>query len=205
MAEEKKKIKIVGKRTIKSSKIERSFFCADCGYKRPSLEPREFSFNSGHGACPTCSGLGVCLEIDPELIFNNNLSILEGAIKSLSHSNLNGNGLLTDLENLATRHNFSLREAIKDLPLNIKNLLLKGDEKFPGIIKYLENKYQETKSNFVKQEIEKTMHNALCPLCFGARLKPESLAVKINGLNIFEITQLSIEKPKNYLLIGQKQ
>ena len=196
MAEEKKKIKIVGKRTIKSSKIERSFFCADCGYKRPSLEPREFSFNSGHGACPTCSGLGVCLEIDPELIFNNNLSILEGAIKPLSHSNLNGNGLMIDLENLAKRHNFSLREAIKNLPLATKNLLLRGDEKFSGIIKYLENKHQETKSNFVKQEIEKTMHNALCPLCFGARLKPESLAVKINGLNIFEVTQLSIEKAK---------
>jgi len=196
LTEETKKIKVVGKRTIKSSKIERSFICEDCGYKRPSLEPREFSFNSGHGACSTCSGLGVRLEIDPELIFNHNLSILEGAIKPLSCSNLNGNGLITDLENLASRHNFSLRETIKNLPLNVKNLLLKGDGVFLGLINYLENKYQETKSNFVKQEIEKTMHNSLCSLCFGARLKPESLAVKIDDLNIFEITQLSIEKAK---------
>ena len=83
---------------------------------------------------------------------------------------------------------------ITDLSEKEKRLMLSGGEDFKGLISYLENKYQETKSSFVKQEIEKTMRSSLCPLCQGARLKPESLAVKIDNLNIFEICQLSIEK-----------
>ncbi len=196
VVEEKKKVKMIGKRQIKSARIERNFFCSDCGYKRPGLEPREFSFNSGHGACSVCSGLGTRLEVDPELVFNSKLSILEGAIKPLSHSNLTGNGFVSELEGLACRHDFNLRTAIKDLPPAAKRCLLQGDESFSGVIKYLEDKYQETKSSFVKQEIEKTMHSSLCPLCHGARLKAESLAVKLDGLNIFEVSQLSVKKAR---------
>lgn len=193
-AEEKKTVKTIRGREVKSSKIERSYACAACAYHRPELEPRDFSFNSGHGACPSCGGLGTKLEIDPDLVFNGNLSILEGAIKPLSHANLNSNGLLTELTELATRHNFSLRPAIKDLHPDASKLILRGDGQFKGILNYLEEKYQETKSGFVKQEIEKVMRSSLCPACHGARLKFESLLVKVNGLSIIEVTNKSIKE-----------
>ncbi|MFA6194620.1 MAG: excinuclease ABC subunit UvrA [Patescibacteria group bacterium] len=192
-AEEKKTAKTVRGREIKSARMERYFLCPECDYRRLELEPRDFSFNSGHGACLVCGGLGIKSEIDPELVFNNNLSILEGAIKSLSHANLSVSGLLGELESLAERHCFSLRPAIKDLDSAHKELVLKGDDKFGGLLAALEEKYQETKSSFVKQEIEKVMRTALCPACQGARLKPESLLVKINGLSIIEVTDKSIK------------
>jgi len=200
-AEEKKTAKMIRGREIKSSKIERSYVCAACAYHRPELEPRDFSFNSGHGACPSCGGLGTKSEIDPDLVFNGNLSILEGAIKPLSHANLNSNGLLTELTELAARHNFTLRPAIKDLHPDASQLILRGDGQFKGILHYLEEKYQETKSGFVKQEIEKVMRSSLCPACHGARLKSESLLVKINGLSIIEVTDKSI-KDLVFLLNG---
>ncbi len=199
-AEEKKTSKLIKGRQIKSSHVERFFVCPDCGYRRADLEPRDFSFNSGHGACPDCSGLGTKMEIDADLVFNLNLSILEGAIKPLSHANLIGNGLITNLESLATRHNFSLRTALKDLTPEIRKIILQGDPGFTGVVNYLENKYQETKSNFVKQEIEKIMRRSLCPLCHGARLKAEALSVKIGELSIFEVSQLSIDKLKEVFL-----
>jgi len=193
-SEEKKVAKHIRGREFKSSKQERFFVCPDCGYRRPELEPRDFSFNSVHGACLACGGLGVKLEIDPELVFNANLSILEGAIKPLSHANLNGNGLYLELSELATRHNFSLRPAIKDLKPEEKKLLLKGDGNFVGLLKYLEDKYSETKSSFVKTEIEKVMRTSLCPACHGARLKNESLSVKVNNLSISELTNKSVKE-----------
>lgn len=193
-SEEKKTAKTVRGREIKSTKMERFFICPDCGYRRTELEPRDFSFNSGHGACSVCGGLGTKSEIDPELVFNSNLSILEGAIKPLSHSNLSGNSLFLELNELATRHNFSLRPAIKDLRPEEKKLILNGDGQFAGLLKSLEDKYNETKSSFVKSEIEKVMRVSLCPACRGARLKPEILAVKIAKYSIFDITNESIKK-----------
>jgi excinuclease ABC subunit A len=193
-SEEKKTSKTVRGREIKSAKIERFFNCSDCDYRRVELEPRDFSFNSGHGACAACGGLGTKSEIDPDLVFNGNLSILEGAIKPLAHANLNGNSLFLELNELATRHNFSLRPAIKDLKPEQKKLLLQGDGRFGGLLAHLDNKYQETKSSFVKQEIEKVMRVSLCPACRGARLKPESLAVKINNLSIIDITDKSLQE-----------
>ncbi len=198
-SEEKKKAKTVRGREIKSNVVERSYVCPSCSYRRPELEPRDFSFNSGHGACPSCGGLGTKSEIDASLVFNVNLSIVEGAIKPLSHANLNGNGLLAALEDLAARHNFSLRPAIKDLHPDHRKLLVSGDGQFGGILKHLEEKYQETKSSFVKQEIEKVMRVSLCPSCRGARLKPESLAVTVNGLSIIEVTDKSIKELSDLL------
>jgi excinuclease ABC subunit A len=192
-AEEKKTQKTIRGREVRSVKMERFFSCPECGYRRADLEPRDFSFNSGHGACSVCGGLGTKAEIDPELVFNSNLSILEGAIKPLSHSNLSGNSLFMELNELATRHDFSLRPALKDLkPENIK-LILNGDGQFVGLLRSLEEKYNETKSSFVKQEIEKVMRVSLCPECHGARLKPEILAVKIDNLSIFDVTNKSIK------------
>ncbi|HBA36540.1 TPA: excinuclease ABC subunit A [Candidatus Falkowbacteria bacterium] len=193
-AEEKKTVKNIRGRDIKSTKLERFFYCPSCDYRRPELEPRDFSFNSASGACLVCGGLGTKAEIDPELLFNHNLSILEGAIKPLAHTNSNGNGLFLDLNELATRHNFSLRVAVKDLAPEKYKLILKGDGQFPGLLAYLEEKYDGTKSNFVKQEIEKVMRVSLCPACHGARLKTESLTVKVNGLSIAEISNKSIKE-----------
>ncbi|MFA6994854.1 MAG: excinuclease ABC subunit UvrA [Patescibacteria group bacterium] len=186
--------KIKGGRKVSSVRLERFFVCPTCNYRRSDLEPRDFSFNSGHGACSICGGLGTKSEVDPELVFNSNLSILEGAIKPLSHANLNGNGLFLELSELATRHNFSLRPAIKDLNSEQKNLILRGDSQFIGLLANLEEKYQETKSGFVKQEIEKVMRIFLCPGCQGARLKSEALAVKINNLSIIEVSNQSIKE-----------
>ena len=192
--EEKKTDKTVRGRQIKSTKLERFFTCPECGYRRAELEPRDFSFNSGHGACPSCGGLGTKSEVDPDLVFNANLSILEGAIKPLSHANLSGNGLISELSELARRHDFSLRPAIKDLSSNERQLILKGDKEFVGLLAHLENKYAETKSSFVKGEIEKVMRVSLCPSCHGARLKPEALAVKVNNLSINEIVNKSVKE-----------
>lgn len=189
---EKKTVKAGRGRATTTTKLEKFLLCPSCDYRHLQLQPRDFSFNSGHGACPACSGLGTKSEIDPDLVFNRNLSILEGAIKPLSHANLNGNGFLSELEALAGRHNFSLRPAIKDLPAEALKFILHGDDKFPGLLTGLAEKYQETKSNFVKQEIEKVMRTSLCPVCLGARLKPEALAVKINDLSIIEVTDQSI-------------
>ncbi|MFA4999993.1 MAG: excinuclease ABC subunit UvrA [Patescibacteria group bacterium] len=192
-SQEKKTIKNVRGRQIKSTKLERFFSCPNCDYRRAEPEPRDFSFNSASGACLACGGLGTKAEIDPELIFNHNLSILEGAIKPLSHVNLSGNGLFSELNELAARHDFSLRPAIKDLAPEQKKLILSGDGIFSGLLKVLEDKYNETKSGFVKGEIEKTMRVSLCPNCQGARLKPESLEIKINNLSIIELTNKSIK------------
>jgi len=173
-------------------RLEISLICPRCDYKRSEPTPRDFSFNSAHGACPVCGGLGTKLEIDPALVFNDKLSILEGAIKPLSLSNLNRHWL-DDLTELATRHGFSLRTAVKDLNVSQRSLLLKGDDTWPGLLAGLNKKYQETKSSFVRQEIEKTMRPTLCPVCQGQRLKEESLAVKVGGLSINELSSLSIK------------
>lgn len=176
------------------------FVCPTCDFKRSDPEPRDFSFNSNYGACPACGGLGTKLEIDENLIFNNNLSINQGAIKSLSHTNpSNQNGLLADLEKLASRGKFTLDTPIKILDSNQKKMLLTGDDFFDGLIKYLMSRYNSTKSNFVKQEIEKIMHLSVCSDCHGARLNPEALAVKIKNYNISELCDLSINRLKDVL------
>ncbi|MHB8903504.1 MAG: excinuclease ABC subunit UvrA, partial [Patescibacteria group bacterium] len=137
---------------------------------------------------------------DENLLFNFNLSILEGAIRPLSCNSLNGNGLMGELEALAVRNNFSLNTAIKDLGDKERKLILRGDKDFAGLVKYLDEKYQETKSSFVKTEIEKVMRVSLCPKCLGARLKPESLEVKVNNLSIIDITNKSLQQLKNTLV-----
>ncbi|MFA5886786.1 MAG: excinuclease ABC subunit UvrA [Patescibacteria group bacterium] len=193
-------IKTVRGREVKSLRSQKSYVCSSCSYSRPELEPRDFSFNSGYGACPACSGLGTKAELEASLIFNNNLSILEGAIKPWSHTSLASSGLLEEFSRLAARHNFNLRLAVKDLSPTARELILKGDQQFTGLLSKLEEKYQETKSNFVKQEIEKVMRVCLCSVCQGSRLKPESLAVKIAGLSIAEVSSYSLKELSGLLV-----
>ncbi len=197
--EENKRVKKIGKREIKSSTVTRFFACSGCDYRRAELEPRDFSFNSAHGACSACGGLGEKLEIAPELLFNNNLSILEGSIKPLAHVNLSNNPLILELEQISNRHGLNLRSPLRDFSKSEKNLLLFGDSESSGIVSYLEKKYETTKSGTVKAEIEKSMRASLCPSCLGQRLKPEALAVKICGLSIIELTDKSISELKDYL------
>lgn len=192
--QKKETTKTVRGREVKSVRLQKLFFCPTCSYSRSELEPRDFSFNSGYGACLSCGGLGTKSELDPDLVFNANLSILEGAIKPLSHTSLTSSGWLLELNDLAARHNFNLRLPVKDLSPEVRELILKGDKQFSGLLAKLDEKYQETKSSFVKQELEKVMRVFLCSACQGSRLKPESLAVKVGNLSIAEISNYSLQE-----------
>ena len=182
----KKESVVIDKENKKTEARDKTLFyvCPGCDFRRPSFEPRDFSFNSSYGACPACGGLGTKLEIDEELIFNNNLSINQGAIKSLAHSNSSNQiSLLADLKKTAERNGFDLDTPIKSLTEVQKDFLLHGDNFFNGLVNYLTDRYSNTKSNFVKQEIEKIMHLSTCSSCGGSRLRLESLAVKIKNYN----------------------
>ncbi|MDA3802885.1 MAG: excinuclease ABC subunit UvrA [Patescibacteria group bacterium] len=194
-----KKTKKVGNRVIKSSSVDRFYSCPNCDYRQQELQPRDFSFNSAHGACSECGGLGEKMELANDLIFNNNLSILEGSIKALAHVNLNNNPLINELSELAKRYSLDLRKPLRDYKISEKNILLYGDNTSDGIIAYLQNKYITTKSGTVKAEIEKSMRATLCSACMGQRLKPSSLAVKIDNTSIIELTNKSISNFKLFL------
>lgn len=174
----------------------------------PELEPRTFSFNSPQGACPTCTGLGHRLEIDPELVFNPNLTIAEGAIRPYNRVNSDA-WYIKRLSEVAKAHNFSLREPVKKLSPEVRNIILYGtgtqkyrvsitsdrhyDTVYEGVIPNIERRHKETDSEFMRRDIERFMRERKCHACKGARLKPSVLAVTIQGLNIMDICDLSIE------------
>jgi excinuclease ABC subunit A len=198
----KLKSDFVQKEGAKNNKEKKSaikfYVCPSCDFKRTELEPRDFSFNSSYGACSACSGLGSKMEIDETLVFNYNLSINQGAIKPLAHFNSNSqSNLLAELVKLAERNSFNLDTPIKDLTTEKKQILLTGDNFYNGILEHLMTKYCETKSNFVKQEIEKVMHLSVCSCCNGSRLRPEARAVKIKNYSISDLASLNIEKLKD--------
>jgi excinuclease ABC subunit A len=193
------------------------FACPDCGISIPELEPRNFSFNSPHGACPECSGLGTKLEIDSDLILNPNLTLAQGAIKPWSHTSGGGGQtwFMRILGAVAEKHGFDLSTPVRDLSKKQIDLILHGTgEKnydvdyesdrfsgelstgFEGIIPNLERRYRQTESDFVRKEIESYMRILLCPACEGKRLKPEILAVKIAGLSVYDVTEKTIDKAK---------
>lgn len=196
----------------------RLFACPDCGISMPELEPRNFSFNSPHGACPDCSGLGTKLEIDPKLILNQNLTIAQGAIKPWSHSAGGGQTwLLRILGTVAQANGFDLNTTIKNLTKKQLDIVLYGTggkiydinyeserfsgemtTEFEGVIPNLERRYQQTESDYVRKEIEAYMRVLLCPTCEGKRLKPEMLAVKVADLSIYDITSKTIDKSKGF-------
>ncbi len=193
------------------------FGCPECGISLPEMEPRHFSFNSPHGACPTCSGLGTKLEIDSDLILNRNLTIAQGAIKPLSHNVGGGTWVMEILGSIAERFNFDLNTPLKNLTAEQLNSILYGTgEKnykleysyngisselvtnFEGLIPNLERRYHQTESEYVRKEIGKYMRTLKCPTCQGKRLKPEVLAVKIQGLSIFDVSSKPIDKSKKF-------
>lgn len=193
------------KKSQERKDMSRFYVCPSCGFRRTEPEPRDFSFNSSYGACSACSGLGTKMEIDENLIFNSNLSINQGAIKPLAHFNSNSQtNLLLELSKMASRNNFTLDVPIKNLSKDQIESLLHGDNFFNGVLNHLMTKYCETKSNFVKQEIEKVMRMSTCSCCNGSRLRSEALTVKIKNYSIYDLSSLNIEKLRNIFIEWQQ-
>jgi excinuclease ABC subunit A len=186
------------------------FACLECGTSVPELEPRMFSFNSPHGACARCTGLGSQMEIDPELIVPDpSLSLSEGAILPWSTSASNYYETMTQA--LAERYEVDQDAAWEDLPEEVQDTFLYGTNgdrlyisyrnrygrrrsyttTFDGIVANLERRYRDTDSEYVREKIEEYMSVRPCPECHGARLRPESLAVTVGGLGIHELTRMS--------------
>ncbi|KKR48944.1 MAG: UvrABC system protein A [Candidatus Magasanikbacteria bacterium GW2011_GWC2_40_17] len=178
--------------------------CPNCGRRFSDLEPNHFSFNSPQGACPKCTGLGITLEADPELIIPNpRLTLAEGAIKPWVRITGNQNWYLKLLKAVADKQDFSMDKPVGELNKKFVNLILEGTGKekykienkeveFEGVVNDLERRHRETDSDYVRKEIEEYMREKKCSLCLGRRLKEESLAVKLFGKNISEITSLPL-------------
>lgn len=181
------------------------FACPDCGISMPEISPRSFSFNSPHGACRSCQGLGVRQEIDPHLVLpNSKLTISEGAIRPWARNIAQSGWYFRILEKAATENNINLNIPISQLSKEDLNIILFGtgeriynvsgyEAKYEGVIPNLERRYKESESDYVKQEIEKYMVIKKCPVCGGARLKKEALGVKIDNKNISEVADTTIE------------
>ncbi len=193
--------------------LSRSFGCSYCGVTLEKLTPRMFSFNSPYGACETCHGLGFIMKIDPDLVIpDKNLSIAEGAIKPF-RSRFNNTYYYAVLRAVADHYSFSLETPFNQLDEKYQYIILYGSrepilftytgrsgsywqttKQFEGVIPNLERRYNETTSLSAKIEIEQYMAELPCPSCNGKRLKPASLAVKINGKNISELEDMSVSQ-----------
>ena len=200
--------------------MNENFACADCGVSIEELTPRMFSFNSPFGACPQCTGLGMLLKIDPDLIVPDKTKTLrEGAVKA-SGWNFGAVGTIAKnyLDAMMKRYNFDMDTPYEDLSDEVKHALLYGTDgeklrveydgmggagyynaAFEGIVPNLERRYQETTSEYMKGEIESYMVETPCPVCHGQRYKPETLAVKIGDKNIAELSELSIRAAREYV------
>jgi len=178
------------------------YACANCGISYAEVSPRNFSFNSPYGACPECNGLGIKLEFDPDLIIpDKNKSINAGCLEPWKRG---GRGYILYyrwlIRELSYRLKFSLDEPFKKLPRHAQKAILYGTDEvigskpFEGVIHHLERLFNQTDSDYLKEEISKFMSSLPCPACKGARLKPESLSVKINQKNIWDITRMPIKE-----------
>ncbi len=180
--------------------------CEPCGVEFSDLHPSWFSFNNPEGACPKCSGLGITLEFDPELVVpNRNLSLLEGAIRPWSKMNgdrSREHGPMREIADLAMRQKFSLAVPFRKLSAKQVRAILFGEGKadgFPGALSLLERKYRETKSDHLRSEIEEYMHSETCPACVGKRLNKRALAVRLGEYSIDRMTALSISDFRSVL------
>ena len=201
--------------------FSQSFSCPDCGISVDEIEPRSFSFNNPFGACPDCLGLGYKMEFDIDLMIpDRSLSILNGAIVVTGWQSCTNEGSFSRaiLDALAREYDFSLATPFEEYPEKIQDILINGtnghsvkvyykgqrgegvyDVAFPGLIRNVEQRYRETGSDAMKQEYESFMRITPCKTCKGQRLKKESLAVTVADKNIYEVTNLSIEKLKAFL------
>lgn len=201
-------------------KFSQSFSCPDCGISMEEIEPRSFSFNNPFGACPVCFGLGYKMEFDERLMIpDDSLSLNEGCIVVMGWQSSNDKGSFTHalLEALAKEYNFSLDTPFRDLPEDVRKMLIHGtsrnvkvhykgmrgegvyDVEFEGLIKNVSRRYRETSSETIKAEYEEFMQISPCTECKGQRLKKTSLAVTVADKNIYEITKMSIIDLQQFL------
>lgn len=191
------------KRRTKGSDVLFSelYACVECGISYEELTPRMFSFNSPYGACAACSGLGNKMKIDPDLIIPDRKRPL---IEAVAPWRRGGRGIVLYyrrlIRSVADDYNFDAYTPFKDLTKSVKNIILYGDDDrggcFEGITANLERRFRETKSDFVKTEINKYMSEQPCPECDGTRLRKESSSVTINDKNIIDVTRTSIKEAK---------
>ncbi len=205
--------------------LSQRYACVDHpGEEIPELEPRLFSFNSPQGACPVCTGLGSRLEIDPDLVFNPNLTIAEGAIRPYNRVNSDA-WYMKRLAKVADAHGFSIHVPVRELSADDLNKVLygTGNQKYnveigagrsytstyEGVIPNLERRHKETDSEFMRKDIERFMRERKCHACNGARLKPVVLAVTVHGLNIMDICNLGVDAAldlfKNQLKLTEQE
>ena len=196
--------------TNKITTYSKSFACPDHPeIEIPNLEPRLFSFNSPIGACPTCSGLGFRMEVDPSLVLNPNLTISEGAIRAYNRANVDS-WYITKIAAVGERFGFSVREPVRNISdENIFRILYGTDKEiyklklhngrtynatYEGVIPNLERRYRESDSEFIRKDIERFMRELECSTCHGKRLKPVVLAVTVFGKNIIDVVSMSVSE-----------
>jgi len=199
--------------------FSQNFACPDCGISINELQPRMFSFNNPFGACPECLGIGVKAEFDPDLLMpNRELSLNQGAIVAPGYGSVGSPDSYSGkiMRILSQRHGFSLDTPIKELSKDIMNIILYGDDgeefrisyegrfgprdytmKFEGLIPTMQRRYNETPES-MRGEYESFMTHTACPVCHGTRLKPDALAVTVDGINISKLTDMSIREAKDF-------
>ena len=200
--------------------FSQNYACEDCGVSIEELTPRMFSFNNPFGACPTCTGLGAQMKVDPELIIpNKSLSILDGAITASGWNNIKSDGISRMyFDALAAKYRFKLTDPVEKLTPEVLDIILYGTrgekltlhydqprgkgtlyQPFEGIVNNLERRYRETQSDAMKREIEECMSECPCPDCHGKRLKKESLAVTVGGISIHDFCEKPVDEALAFL------
>ena len=200
--------------------FSQNYACEECGISIEELTPRLFSFNNPYGACPTCTGLGTQLRVDPEIIIPNQaLSIAEGAITASGWGNIKNDSIARMyFEAIAKKYHFTLNTPIKDLPEGVLDIILYGTngekltlhydqprgkgtlyQPFEGIVNNLERRYRETQSVSMRWELEQYMSEHPCPDCNGKRLKKVVLAVTVGGISIVDFTDKSIVQALDFI------
>ena len=200
--------------------FSQNYACEDCGISIEELTPRMFSFNNPYGACPSCTGLGIQLKVDPQLVVpDDSLSILDGAIQASGWNSIRSDGIARMyFEALSKKYRFSLRTPFRELPEKIKQIIFygTGEEKlelhydqprgkgvlhqsFEGICNNINRRYMETQSDASKKELGDYMSECPCPQCHGKRLKPEALAVTVGGENIADFTERSVTSALEFM------
>ena len=200
--------------------FSQNYACEDCGISIEELSPRMFSFNNPYGACPTCTGLGAQLKVDPDLVIpNKDLSILDGAITASGWNSIKSDGIgRMYFEALAKKYRFRLDVPVKDLPPEVMDVILYGTkgeklelhydqvrgqgtlyQPFEGIIHNLERRYKETQSDSVRRELEECMSECPCPDCGGKRLRKEALAVTVGGISIHDFCLKPVNEALDFI------
>ena len=200
--------------------FSQNYACEDCGVSIEELTPRMFSFNNPYGACPTCTGLGSQLKVDPDLIIpNKSLSILDGAITASGWNHIKSDGISRMyFEALAKKYRFKLTDPVEKLSPEVMDVILYGTrgekldivydqprgkgvlhQPFEGIVNNLERRYRETQSDAMKREIEECMSQSPCPDCGGKRLRREALAVTVGGISIHDFCEKPITEALAFL------